>query len=321
MFSSLNSQQVWILVFGAVAVALAVVGVAMIVLRTGDIRGRAMGNQFSNQFSSTGVTSGGAWGGFLAVLAKATAPFAKWARPKEAHEISGLKAKFAQAGWRSQSAMALYFGLRAILALLLPFVVLIVLRVSGANISNNKLMMFTLILAALGYYLPTIFFNRVRINRQTEIFQSFPDAIDLMVVCVESGLGLDMAIARTGKEMHVRSAALADELNLIGIELRMGASRERSLRNFAARTGLSEISMFCAMILQADRFGTSIADALRVHADELRLRRRLVAEEKAAKIPLKLLFPLIFMIFPSLLLVLLGPAFISIMKAFAGMAK
>jgi tight adherence protein C len=319
MFSGLNPQQIWTIVFGAVAVVLAVIGVALIVLRTSDVRGRTLGGQFSSVAGAD--KAGGVSAELMNLLAKLAAPFEKWARPKEAHEISGLKAKFAQAGWRSQSSMALYFGLRAILALLLPFLVLIVLRISGVNISNNKLMIFTLCLAALGYYLPTIIFNRVRLNRQTEIFQSFPDAIDLMVVCVESGLGLDMAIARTGKEMHVRSADLADELNLIGIELRMGASRERALRNFAARTGLSEVSMFCAMILQADRFGTSIADALRVHADELRLRRRLVAEEKAAKIPLKLLFPLIFMIFPSLLLVLLGPAFISIMKAFAGMAK
>jgi tight adherence protein C len=123
-----------------------------------------------------------------------------------------------------------------------------------------------------------------------------------------------MAVARTAKEMQLRSPVLADELGLIGIELRMGATRERALRNLAARTGVEEVSLFVAMILQADRFGTSIAEALRVHAEELRIRRRLRAEEQAAKIPLKLLFPLIFCIFPSLLLVLLGPAFIQIYR-------
>jgi tight adherence protein C len=211
--------------------------------------------------------------------------------------------------------------LKAIIALTLPFVALITIRLTGVNISANRMMFLLLFLAAIGYYLPSVFLARAQRLRQRDIFESFPDGIDLMVVCVEAGLGLDMAIARTGKEMAVRSPALADEMNLIGVELRMGATRERALRNFAARTGVSEIAMFAAMILQADRFGTSIADSLRVHADELRLRRRLRAEETAAKIPLKLLFPLIFMIFPSLLLVLLGPAFIQIVNTMQSTLK
>ncbi|MEK9721101.1 MAG: type II secretion system F family protein, partial [Quisquiliibacterium sp.] len=125
---------------------------------------------------------------------------------------------------------------------------------------------------------------------------------------------LDMALARSGTEIRLRSPELADELDLVSMDLRIGSSRERALKNFALRTGLEEISVFVAMMLQADRFGTSLADSLRVHADGLRNRRQMRAEETAAKIALKLLFPLIFFIFPSLMLVLLGPAFIQIYR-------
>jgi tight adherence protein C len=148
--------------------------------------------------------------------------------------------------------------------------------------------------------------------RKREIFESFPDALDLIIVCVEAGLGLDAALARVGEEMHMRSPILGEELHLINLELRAGSSRERALRNLALRTGVEDIDTLVAMLVQSDRFGTSVADSLRVHADGLRTKRRLRAEEAAAKIAVKLLFPLIFLIFPSMLLVLLGPAFISI---------
>jgi tight adherence protein C len=310
MLTALGGGQWFTVALFGLAAMLGVGGIAMIAMRAFDVKERAI--------TLSGIPSSelGFWQRFQAWLARISAPVAKLARPKDDNEITGLRAKFAQAGWRNSSSIPLYFGMRAILALLLPFAVLIALRFSNSAISSNQLMLFTLLSAALGYYLPVVYFSRVRENRKRDIFESFPDAIDLMVVCVEAGLGLDMAIARCGKEMAVRSTNLADELSLIGTELRMGASRERALRNFASRTGVPEISMFTAMVLQADKFGTSVADALRVHAEELRLRRRLVAEEKAAKIPLKLLFPLIFCIFPALLLVLLGPAFISILNAF-----
>jgi tight adherence protein C len=314
-----NLSVAQLLVVGLIAltVMLTIGGVAMIVLRTAEVRGR-VANAGTSGLAGLGAQAGS---GFTVWLSRLVEPLAKLAKPKDLDDVTGVRAKFAQAGWRNSSAMPLYFGLKAIVALILPFAGLIVMRLSSGNISANKMMLALLFLAALGYYIPSVFLARAQRLRQREIFEAFPDGIDLMVVCVEAGLGLDMAIARTGKEMAVRSPALADELNLIGIELRMGASRERALRNFAARTGVSEINMFAAMILQADRFGTSVADSLRIHADELRLRRRLRAEETAAKIPLKLLFPLIFMIFPSLLLVLLGPAFIQILNTFANMNR
>lgn len=170
-------------------------------------------------------------------------------------------------------------------------------------------------MAALGYFLPNIVLERQITYRKREVFENFPDAIDLMTVCVEAGLGLDAAISRVGEEMRLKSLILAGELHLVNLELRAGGARERALRNLALRTGVEEVDALAAMLVQADRFGTSVADSLRVHSDSLRTKRRLRAEETAATIPTKLLFPLIFCIFPSMLLVLLGPAFISIYRA------
>jgi len=150
--------------------------------------------------------------------------------------------------------------------------------------------------------------------RQREIFEAFPDALDLMTVCVEAGLGTEAAMLRVADDLQLKSPVLADELHLVNLELRAGADRERALRNLAIRTGVEEVDGFVAMISQAERFGTSIAASLRVHAEMLRTRRRQRAEEAAAKIALKLLFPLIFCIFPSLMVVLMGPAMIQIYR-------
>ena len=136
----------------------------------------------------------------------------------------------------------------------------------------------------------------------------------MMVVCVEAGLGMDAAIARTAQEMEIRSPDLAEELHLVGMEIRVGATRERAMRGLAKRTGVEEVSSFVAMMLQADKFGTSVADSLRVQSDALRVKRRQRAEESAAKLPVKLLFPLILCIFPSMLLVLVGPSAIQMMR-------
>ncbi|MGI9152253.1 MAG: type II secretion system F family protein, partial [Rubrivivax sp.] len=161
---------------------------------------------------------------------------------------------------------------------------------------------------------PNLLLGRAVRRRQREIFESFPDALDLMTVCVEAGLGTEAAMVRVADDLQIRCPALAEELRLVNLELRAGADRERALRHLALRTGVEEVDGFVSMINQAERFGTSIAASLRVHADMLRTVRRQRAEEAAAKIALKLLFPLIFCIFPSLMVVLMGPAMIQIYR-------
>lgn len=216
------------------------------------------------------------------------------------------------AGFRGPAAPAVFFAAKTILTFALPLVLLSYIGLIDPTLGKTPTMVLVLLSAAIGYYIPSVVLAILVRRRQRELFENFPDALDLMTVCVEAGLSLDAVIARTGEEMRINSEALADELHLVMLELRAGASREQALRNLALRTGVEEIDSLCVMLIQSDRFGTSIADSLRVHSESLRSKRRLRAEEAAAKIPTKMLFPMIFFIFPSLLLVLLGPAFITI---------
>jgi tight adherence protein C len=245
-------------------------------------------------------------------LQRIAEPVAKFALPDTEEEITRFRAKFYNAGIRARSAPTYFFAIKAGLALGLPLLLWVMFQLGHSRISGNAMMFSLVAVAGIGYYLPNMVLGSMIKRRQRNLFEAFPDAIDLMVVCIEAGLSLDMAIRRAAQEMGIRSADLADELTLVGVELRIGASRERALRNLASRTGVDEIQMFVAMILQADRFGTSIADSMRVHAEDLRIRRQNRAEEAATKIPTLLLFPLILTIFPALMLVLVGPAAIGL---------
>jgi tight adherence protein C len=248
----------------------------------------------------------------LSRLANLAKPLASLALPEAGWDSSGLRVRFMNAGLRHSSIPILYFAAKAGLALFFPMIFIFGLEINQVSWESKLILFAILVLASSGYYLPNILLS-LRINAyQRELFEAFPDAMDLIIVCIEAGLGLDAAITRTGEEMRFRSSGLASELHLVTLELRVGVSREQALQNLALRTGLDEVWSLVTMLRQADRFGTSIAESLRVHAEGLRTRRRQQAEEAAAKIPLKLLFPLIFFIFPSLMLVLLGPAAISI---------
>lgn len=247
-------------------------------------------------------------------VVKLSSPIAKLLLPAEGWEESKLRIRFMNAGYRTSSAPVLYFAAKAILTVVLPGLLMLYAGAAKTEFTPNTFIAMLMLLAAVGYFLPNMILAHKIQQRKREIFESFPDAIDLMTVCVEAGLGLDAALARVGEEMHLTSPTLAEELHLVNLELRAGSTRERALRNLALRTGVDEVDMLVAMLVQADRFGTSVADSLRVHSDSLRTKRRQRAEEAAARIPVKLLFPLIFCIFPSMLLVLLGPAFISIYR-------
>lgn len=245
---------------------------------------------------------------------KFAGPFASLALPSEGWENSTLRIRFMHAGYRAQSVPLYYFAAKTLLALLFPGFFFLYVGISRLELDTNSTLLFFLLLAALGYYLPNMILSRKVFVRQRDLFENFPDAIDLMTVCVEAGLGLDAAMNKVGEEIRLKCIPLAEELHLVNLEMRAGRTREQALRNLALRTGVEEIEGLVAMLVQADRFGTSIAASLRVQSDMLRTKRRLRAEEEAAKIALKLLFPLIFFIFPSLLLVLLGPAFIQIYR-------
>jgi tight adherence protein C len=240
--------------------------------------------------------------------------FAKWNQPSNTEEAKATRRLLVIAGYRSRKAPIFYVGSRLLLAVaLVALFAMIPVKFLGFP-SATMLVFYSFSLAVCGYYTPTIWLKHAIVERQDALQRAIPDALDLMVVCVEAGLGLDQAIARVGQEVSQGHPALGDELNVLSQELRTGVQRQTALRNLAHRTDLEEVRNLVALLVQTDRFGTSIGQALRVHSDSMRTARRLKAEEVAAKLPVKLLFPLMFFIFPSMFIVTVGPACIKITK-------
>ncbi|MFC7517922.1 type II secretion system F family protein [Herbaspirillum sp. GCM10030257] len=240
-------------------------------------------------------------------------PFAKLSTPEDNWESSLLRINFINAGIRHPDARIVYFGIKTLLPIVFATIAYIAVR-AIPQLDGLVLTMWLMLSALLGCYLPNLYlYLRVK-NRKREIFENFADAADLMLVCVEAGLGLDAALTRVADEMNAKSIALAEEIHLTNLEMRAGGSREKSLRNLALRTGIEEVSTFATMLTQADKFGTSIGESLRVFSDDLRHKRQTRAEELAAKIPTKMLFPLVVCIFPSIIMVIMGPAAIQVVR-------
>lgn len=248
------------------------------------------------------------------VLAQLTEPVGKLATP-QGDDLNEVTMLLMHAGLRQRAAPAAYFGLKAALTLLLPVLTAVVLTLSDDGTDVTLLTL--LVPAAIGYYAPSVALRLFVRRRQRLIVEGMPDAIDLMTVCVETGLGMDAAMNRVADDLALSNPVLAEELKIIGMESRAGLNRALALRNFYARTGVDEVDSFITMVMQAERFGTSIAEALRVHSDTMRMQRRQRIEEQAAKVGTKLLFPLILCLFPGLIYVLVGPAILQLIGIFS----
>jgi tight adherence protein C len=252
---------------------------------------------------------------FISSLVRVMDPISKLSLPSEGWDTSPLKLKFVNAGWRSPDAPKLYFIIKTLLTVTFALVAYF-FQDKSVQASNPSGALFTLMLAsAIGYYLPNMVLSRVGANRKQEIFETLPDATDLLIVCMEAGLSFDQALGKVASEIKIKSKILSQELELVLMEIRSGFTRERALKNLALRTGIEEIDSLATMVIQSERFGTSIGDALRVHAETARSKRRQKAEETAAKIALKLLFPLIFCLLPAIFIVLLVPSMMQIKEA------
>jgi tight adherence protein C len=213
-----------------------------------------------------------------------------------------------RAGYRSSQALAAMRGFKA----LTPVAFVAFVFLTGAYKWNP--FMLPLIAAALGYLFPDMFLTW-RVNaRQHKLRRGLPDGLDLLVICVESGLGLDQALMKVAQELRITHPELSEELQLVNLEMRIGKTRLDALRELARRTGLEDIKSLVAMLVQTDRFGTSVAQSLRVFSDDLRIKRRQRAEEMSAKTSVKMVPPLIFFIFPALMVVILGPAVITLLR-------
>jgi len=246
------------------------------------------------------------------VLEVATPALAKPLQPKSEAELSKLKLKLANAGFRGEMANSIFLGLK--------FTGLMLGLFLGGGLSlalggmNQKALMTTVLAAGGLFYLPDIVVGLLARHRQQAIFLSLPDALDLMVVCVEAGLGLDQAMRKVAEEMKKAHPILAAEFALANFQLQMGRPRAEVLHELGVRTGVAELRSLASVLIQADKFGSSVAQALRVQSDSMRTRRRQLAEEKAAKTAVQLIFPLVLFIFPGIFVVLVGPAAITMIR-------
>ena len=228
--------------------------------------------------------------------------------PKSPKEMNRLQKRMIRAGIKHPGA-AVYFAAAEVIC---P-IALALATISYFGVYQGG--MFALLAAGVGYAAPGLWLAWKTAKRQKEIQNGLPDALDLLIVCVEAGSGLDAAIVKASEELSLAYPALAEEMRLITTETRAGKPRLEAFKNFAQRTGVDDVRSLVAMMVQTDRFGTSIAQALRTHAEVSRTKRRQRAEEKAAKLGVKLVFPLVFCLFPALYVVVLGPAVIKIMEA------
>jgi tight adherence protein C len=231
---------------------------------------------------------------------------------KGSTKVKDVKKILVRAGIYNERAMALFFGSKLGLALGLPILAMPFILSTGLAGALKAPIFMGLVL--LGYFLPTLILNRLVESRQKKIREGLPDALDLLVVCVEAGQGLNAALKRVADDLKLSNPALSKELILVNLEINAGLERETALRNLAERTGVEEVASLCSMLIQSDRFGTSMAQALKVQSETLRTNRRQRLEELAAKTPVKLVFPLLLFIFPALMVVIIGPAAIRIME-------
>ena len=240
----------------------------------------------------------------------------KYLVPENSADYTRTRSKFLRAGLRKANVVAIFWGIKLLLVFSFPVCFLLAGITFLKPIDANTNLFICLLLAFSGFYLPDIWLLMRTSRRKNKILEGLPDVLDLMVVCVETGMGLDATINRVAEEIGLSHKILSDELKLMNLEIRAGKSREDALRDLATRTGLEDMNSLVTLLIQTDRFGTSVAQALRVYSDSVRTKRYQKAEEIAAKLPIKLILPLILLIFPSLFVVILGPAAIRVYRMF-----
>lgn len=246
------------------------------------------------------------------MLAMASPALAAPLQPKSQQEAGKLKQKLEEAGFRNENAPAMFLSIKvALLVIGLVF--------SGAGVAlfaemTQKNVMIAVAIAGVMFYIPEIILYFIGKGRKEEIFLGLPDALDLMVVCVEAGLGLDQALRKVAEEMKRSYKVIAEEFGLANFHMQVGKVRADVLHDLGNRTGVEDLRQLAAILIQADKFGSSVAQALRVQSESMRTRRRQLAEEKAAKTAVKLIFPLVIFIFPGIFVILVGPAAITMVR-------
>lgn len=232
--------------------------------------------------------------------------------PQSPKDVTVMQRRLIRAGVRKEGALRVLYGAKLALGIALPLIT--AAAVVGSSFDPGNKYAMVMAAAAIGFFGPNEYVRRLASKRQKEISRGLPNALDLLVVCVESGLGLDQAILQVSKELDKAHPEISEEFGLVNLELKAGKRRVEALRNLAERTGVDDLKKLVAVLIQADRFGTGVAQSLRAHADFMRIQARQVAEEKAAKLGVKLIFPIFFCILPSLFVVTVGPVAMKIVR-------
>jgi tight adherence protein C len=306
-FLQLLNTRVLVVAMVAVAAFLFASGVSSILSWASNPARRRLG-----ALSSVPAETVRSW---AATITAAVQPFARYVMPTSSKELGTMQERFARAGFQSPDAMAIFYGLKTLLALLFLAAFVSVSHLLP-KLSSSHLMLFAATAAFIGLTIPNFVLNRMVERRQRALRHAFPDALDLLVVCVESGLGLAAGLQRVALELQISYPELAAELDRVNAEMQAGMERELALRNLATRTGLADIRSLVGLLVQTMRFGTSIADALRVYSEEFRDKRIQLAEEQAAKLGTKMIFPMVLCFFPCFFLVAVGPAIVRVIKVF-----
>jgi tight adherence protein C len=232
--------------------------------------------------------------------------------PQSPKDVTVMQRRLIRAGIRKESALKILYGAKAICGIGLP--VIMALAISSSSTDSTNKIAGILAAGAVGFFGPNEYVRRMAQKRQKEIARGLANSLDLLVVCVESGLGLDQAILQVSKELEHAHPEISEEFGFVNLELKAGKRRVDALRNLAERTGVDDLKKLVAVLIQADRFGTGVAQSLRAHSDFMRVQARQIAEEKAAKLGVKLIFPIFFCILPSLFVVTVGPVAVKIMR-------
>lgn len=309
-----NQQLIFLMMVGA-SIAIFAMGISAVFVGNVNPVKKRMGVELKSRAeedASEGTTRR------LVDIPTLMGPVAQWLIPSSDIDVSDTTKKLTYAGFRAPNSLETYFGIKAALAIALPAITLFVLR-WFPDVTTQQAILAAIAAVGLGIFGPSVALEKLAERRIKALRDGFPDALDLLVVCVESGLGLAAAIQRVSVEVGVSHPELAMELALVNAETRAGVDRAKALRNLADRSGLEDIRGLVSMLIQAMRFGSSIAETLRVYSEEFRDRRMQKAEEEAAKISTKLIFPLVFCLFPSFFTVAIGPAVIRFIDVFRQM--
>ncbi|MEO8052015.1 MAG: type II secretion system F family protein [Acidobacteriota bacterium] len=239
--------------------------------------------------------------------------------PQSPKDVTVMQRRLIRAGIRKEGALKILYGAKAVLGVAFPLIALAAVAGSETDTSNKFIVI--LLATAMGFFGPNEYVRRKAAKRQKEMARGLPNALDLLVVCVESGLGLDQAILQVSKELEHAHPEISEEFGLVNLELKAGKRRVEALRNLGERTGVDDLKKLVAVLIQADRFGTGVAQSLRAHSDFMRVQARQVAEEKAAKLGVKLIFPIFFCILPSLFVVTVGPVAMKIVRELVPMMQ